>query len=104
MNEVKKKSLLVVKICNLLLAEEMDNLKGTTAYKQDIKNLINRLSEKLDREYAETYMLYDQGEELGLNYTIKILESFVDKVLEMKSAEDFIILGESLNNHKLELV
>ena len=98
MNKISLKSLLVVKLCNLLLAEEMDNLKGTTAYKQDIKNLVNRLSQKLDNEYNEIYRLYDDNEtaETGLNHTLNILESFVDKVSQMKSAEDFIILGEQL--------
>lgn len=98
MNQLQLKSLLTVKICNLLLAEEMDNIKGTTAYRQDIKNLVNKLAQKLDREYSETYRLYDNDEvaEIALNHTVTILESFVDIVSNMKSAEDFLVLGERL--------
>jgi len=105
MNQLKLKSLLVVKVCNLLLAEEMDVLKGTTVYKQDIKNLVNTLSTKLDKEYNETYNLYDNDEdaEMGLNYALDIVDKFVKTVSSMKKSEEFIELGEKLNNLKLEL-
>ena len=98
MNELTKKSLLLVKVCNLLLAEEMDTLKKTNAYKQDIKGLVNTLSKKLDKEYVETYKLYDSDNvgEMGLNYTINIVDSFVQKIVQMKSAEEFITIGEKL--------
>jgi hypothetical protein len=98
MNKLTKKSLLLVKICNFLLAEEMDRIKGTTAYKQGIKNMVNNLSKRLDKECEETYNLYQEDErgEMGLNYSIKIIEDFVDKLVNLKSAEEFIIVGEKL--------
>jgi Ca2+-binding EF-hand superfamily protein len=105
MTQPQLKSLVMVKICNLLLAEEMDQLKETKAYQQDIKNLVNTLSKKLDREYSEVYNVYkdDNDGELGLQYLVRILESFVENISEMKSTEDLIILGERLKNYKLEL-
>lgn len=99
MTELTKKSLLVVKLCNLLLAEEMDRIKGTKAYKQKIKNLTNNLSDELDREYSETYALYMADEEglNGINYTLTSLENIAEKISNMKNAEQLIEFNEHIN-------
>lgn len=91
MNNLTKKSVLLVKACNLLLAEEMDNLKSTTAYKQDIKHLVNTLSKKLEVEYTQTYNAV-KGEEFGLHYTMNLIEDFAEKLSSMRSPEDILTI------------
>ena len=96
--EITKKSLLVVKLCNLLLAEEMDNIKNTTAYSRRIKQLVNNISDQLDKEYSETYSLYmDEDQALGgINYTLTALEGIADKIANMKTADELITFNEQI--------
>jgi len=93
-----KKSILITKACHILLAEEMDKLRNTSAYRQDTKNLVNKLSHKLDQEYSEVYSIYDDSDRgrYGFNLVVNLIEDFVDKIGNMRSAEELIEFNEHL--------
>ena len=108
MNQKLLKSILIVKSCNILLAEEMDNIKSTNLYSQKIKNLTNNLSKELDRQYEAIYGLFDDEEsEQGFNYIVKLLESFQELISNAESPEELLEISlvlESIKNKNYNLI
>ena len=108
MNESLLKSILVVKSCSILLAEEMDKIKNSNIYSQKIKNLTNNLSKELDIQYEKTYKLFDDEEsEQGFNYIVKLIENFQKIISSAKSPEELLEISlvlESIKNKNYNLV
>lgn len=92
-NQQLIKSLLVFKACSTLLVWELDKLKDTGLYRQNVKNLVNNTTKALEKEVFEIYkLLPNTDEQQGFNVVVELIEKFnriisnipLDKIVDLE--------------------
>lgn len=95
------KSVIVVSICNILIQEEMDNLKGTYLYKSKIKKNINEISTVLESVVEKTYEIFnEEDEEISFHAVSKLIEDFAKAIINAKNTEKLADLAAILQEYK----
>lgn len=93
--EIKKDCLKVV-ILSSLLTEAIDNVKNTSFYKQQIKQVGNRFQNMLEPFIKQTDQIYDVAPEMTTNF-FRELDELVDNLSEMNLVD--LILAKQIQEH-----
>jgi hypothetical protein len=98
----KQLDYLKVVLLGQLTIEAIDSLRGTTKYRQEIKNVGNRFSKMLENYVNEDFnTVYNNNEEMTMNVMRKITE-LINKIAT-SDVDDLVMIDaviDKYNNNK----
>jgi hypothetical protein len=89
-------------LCQLMVLV-MDELQGTSLYKQVIRNLSNKLMKSMEREIEKLYTALNQDSEEYFHQTTEMLETLVN-VIKNKDLDIFMLFLKEFEKGEVKII